>query len=243
MQRIAMIAALLSAALVVGCAQNKRDVEPLPEPLTATRPPPPKRAAASPPKQTAKPAPTPAPQPSQAAGLRPWEWMPKQGIKPGLWKTIVVHHSDSEKATPASMNAWHLQRGWENGLGYHFVIGNGVNYPDGEIYVGKRWKQQIAGAHCRSGAGKFFGLWRPSGFFNDHGIGICLIGDFERQRPTPKQMAALAELIGFLCDKTGIPPSQIYGHGDVTNKTACPGRYLNIAAVRNSVKAVLASSD
>jgi hypothetical protein len=35
----------------------------------------------------------------------------------------------------------HKARGWD-GLGYHFVIGNGSDTADGEIEVGHRWKIQ-----------------------------------------------------------------------------------------------------
>lgn len=221
---------------VTGCSQPKPApaTRPLPEPLLITRTPPP-----APP----RPAP-PAPLIARTRVQGPeFGWAPPGGIRRGLWKSIVVHHSASDKATPQSMNAYHLQRGWENGLGYHFVIGNGVNYPDGKIFVGPRWKRQQVGAHCKTGAGRFFGIARQSGFFNEHGIGICLIGDFEKRRPTPRQEEALQRLIAFLCNEADIDPSAVHGHGDVTGKTKCPGRYLDVASIRRSVKQISASSN
>ena len=63
-------------------------------------------------------------------------WYPSGGIK-RRWQTIVIHHSASSRDTPAGMDAYHRNtRGWKNGLGYHFVIGNGVNTADGKVYVG-----------------------------------------------------------------------------------------------------------
>ncbi|MBM4054820.1 MAG: hypothetical protein FJ264_09150 [Planctomycetes bacterium] len=42
------------------------------------------------------------------------------------WKYIVIHHSASESGCAAEFDKFHREkRHWENGLGYHFVIGNG----------------------------------------------------------------------------------------------------------------------
>lgn len=233
MQRILLITLItIGIGLPLGCkGPDRRDTSQLPEPPLATR-------------QPERPAIRPAP-PPRDEGIRLGgrsEWIPSGGIKKGTWRVIVVHHSDSPKSTPQSMHQWHMQRGWENGLGYHFVIGNGVNTGDGQIYVGPRWRKQIQGAHCKTGAGRFFGIPRPSGFFNDRGIGICLVGDFENARPTPKQLAALTELIAFLCNECDIPPTAIYGHGEVTKQTLCPGKNFRIADIRRRVTSVTASS-
>ena len=57
-------------------------------------------------------------------------------VKSGRWKRIVIHHSGTAEGTIKGMNAYHLNvRHMENGLAYHFVIGNGHGMGDGEIYV------------------------------------------------------------------------------------------------------------
>ena len=151
-------------------------------------------------------------------------WMPACGIS-DRWKCIVVHHSGSDKSTPQGMRDWHVRgRGWD-GLGYHFVIGNGKGYPDGKVFVGERWPQQKHGAHCKT----------KSNFYNDHGIGICLIGDLNKHKPTAKQEAALAKLLAFLSGKCGIPKSKIQTHGGVTHQTECPGRCFSLTAVLNKM--------
>jgi len=227
MQRIAWGACLIAAALS-GCARPARVSErPLPGPLLRTHHPPP---------HVVVPAPPPQP---PAPGLRPGlpsvrlderELIPPGGIRSGRWRVIVVHHSGNTVDSPASMDAYHRNvRGWEDGLGYHFVIGNGVNTEDGRVYVGPRWQRQITGAHCKSKRGRYFGVWRDDNFFNAHGIGICLVGNFEERPPTPRQLAALSDLIAFLCARTGISTALVYGHGDVTHRTQCPGRYLRAA--------------
>ena len=80
--------------------------------------------------------------------------------------------------------------GWDE-LGYHFVIGNGRGTPDGMIEVGSRWHKQKHGAHCKT----------PDNYFNNHGIGICLVGDFTKRRPSAAQMASLEQLVRFLSNK------------------------------------------
>ncbi len=238
MQRSALGIILLGAgfAVVIGCGPSttRPGLGPPPEPPIATRPPP------APVPAIPKPRPVePPPQPEVDVRV-PSAWTPPGGIRRGLWQVIVVHHSGSAKSTPQGMNSWHLQRGWEHGLGYHFVIGNGIGYPDGQVFVGPRWKSQITGAHCKTGAGKFFGRSRASGFFNDHGIGICLIGNFETGQPTAKQLASLRKLCAFLCDRTGVSSDEIYGHGEVTHKTECPGRHVSMATVRRTAAAAIA---
>lgn len=231
---------VLAAGLMVlagsGCAPNQPRVRPrpLPEPPLATRTPTPVQAIPRPQPSRVQPVPPSLPEPP--AG----DWSPPGGIRRGLWQTIVVHHSGSPKSTPQGMHSWHIKRGWENGLGYHFVIGNGTGYGDGEVFVGPRWKAQLAGAHCRTGNGRYFGRQRPGGYFNEHGIGICLIGNFQTGQPTARQLATLRRLIAYLCSETGITPEAIYGHGEVTHATECPGRNVNVAAIRRSVSAALA---
>lgn len=231
--------------LACGCTGQERQrpaARRLPPPITATREgnwDAARRATPAPP-----PAAAIAPKPAQPAPVSSSGWTPSGGIRPGRWKVIVVHHAASDQATPAGMDSYHRkQRGWENGLGYHFVIGNGIGYPDGAVYVGPRWKKQIQGAHCRTGKGKYFGVQRPSGFFNDHGIGICLIGDMQKRSPTRKQLATLHQLITFLTGKTGIARSSVYGHGEVTRGTLCPGRNFSVAGVRRALGQAASADD
>lgn len=139
------------------------------------------------------------------------------------WRYIVVHHSASETGSAASFHRAHLARGWE-GLGYHFVIGNGTGSRDGEVEVGYRWRQQERGAH----AGQVD--------YNEFGIGICLVGNFENTNPSARQMASLRALARFLQARANIPGAHIIGHGHVPGKeTRCPGRNFDVAGFRASL--------
>ncbi|MCZ7646488.1 MAG: peptidoglycan recognition protein family protein [Planctomycetota bacterium] len=164
----------------------------------------------------AKPAaPAPAAAPAYAAADPSWN-VPLRAD----WKYIVLHHSASATGSAASFDRAHKARGWD-GLGYHFVIGNGSGSGDGEVEVGYRWKQQERGAHAGNAE------------FNTHGVGICLVGNFEETHPTPRQMAALNALVRYLQGRCNVPASRIIGHGDVPGKdTQCPGKHFSIGQFR-----------
>ncbi len=140
------------------------------------------------------------------------------------WKHIVIHHSASASGSAASFDRAHRDKGWD-GLGYHFVIGNGSGSGDGQVEVGYRWTKQMQGAH----AGNYE--------YNQHGIGICLVGDFEHGGPpSAAQMQSLRTLVAFLQAKAAIPPNEIIGHGNVPGRnTECPGRNLDVMAFRCSI--------
>lgn len=140
------------------------------------------------------------------------------------WKHIVIHHSASTSGNAASFDRAHREKGWD-GLGYHFVIGNGSGSGDGQVEVGYRWTKQMQGAH----AGNYE--------YNQHGIGICLVGDFEHGGPpSPAQMQSLRTLVAFLQAKANIAPNEIIGHGNVPGRnTECPGRHMDVISFRNSV--------
>lgn len=144
------------------------------------------------------------------------------------WHHIVIHHSASSTGSAASFDSAHKARGWD-GLGYHFVIGNGSGSGDGQVETGYRWTRQLAGAH----AGNFE--------YNQHGVGICLVGDFEHGGPpSPRQMASLRRLVLFLQAKANIQTASIVGHGNVPGRnTECPGRNFNMSAFRAELNACI----
>lgn len=140
------------------------------------------------------------------------------------WECIVIHHSGSEVGGAARFGAWHRARGWDE-LGYHFVIGNGSDTPDGRVEVGPRWKEQKHGAHCKT----------ADEYYNEHGIGICLVGNFDTHAPSPAQHRSLVRLVAFLCRRYHIPPSHILTHGGVTGKTDCPGEMFDVKSLRREI--------
>ena len=143
------------------------------------------------------------------------------------WNYIVLHHTASESGSVDSIHEEHLKRKDKNGkhwlgIGYHFVVGNGKGMTDGEIEPTFRWRQQMQGAHAGVAD------------FNQHGIGIVLIGNFEKEPPTAAQTASIKRLVGILKREYGIVESKIVGHGDV-KATECPGKHFPMSEVRESI--------
>jgi murein DD-endopeptidase MepM/ murein hydrolase activator NlpD len=137
-------------------------------------------------------------------------------IQRGRWRYVVAHHSGIEAGNARSYGAAHLRRGMENGLAYDFVIGNGRDSGDGEIEIGPRWLKQLDGGHVRND------------FYNERGIGICLVGNFERRRPGTRQMASFIALVDWLRDEAplGTRPKFTVHRWVDKNHTVCPGRYF-----------------
>lgn len=159
----------------------------------------------------------------------PAAWQPRTA--PRDWQYIVIHHSATPTGSMAFFDKEHKAKGWD-GVGYHFVIGNGTETGDGQVEVTPRWTVQKWGAHAKTIDNRF----------NEHGIGICLVGNFDVERPSANQMKSLSRLVGFLMQQYRISPQNVVGHRD-TKPTDCPGRYVNIAAVRSAALAAINGGD
>ena len=137
------------------------------------------------------------------------------------WEYIVVHHSGTSGGSAKVFDYYHShERGMENGLAYHFVIGNGTDSGDGQIEVGRRWLKQLQGGHLASES------------LNEIAIGICLVGDFSHNRLGPRQTAALIELVKYL--RLMMPGRNLKFrlHREInTRPTECPGRLFPAAAI------------
>ncbi|MEY3479537.1 MAG: hypothetical protein RIQ71_312 [Verrucomicrobiota bacterium] len=137
-------------------------------------------------------------------------------VKRGRWQYIIVHNSGTRQGNARVFENYHRNvRRMQNGLAYHFVIGNGTSSGDGEIEIGPRWTKQINGGHV------------ASDYLNNISIGICLVGDYNRDRPTEAQLAAVDELIRYLRGRVGKTKGRISivkAHREINPKpTDCPG--------------------
>jgi len=221
------IALFALLAAVTGCQTEQSSVSALPSPSFDGPKVAAKQAAPAPvaivPQQPAKwnlPEPSKNPvQPKVAAtpGV-PKDWAPTVAVRP--WRWIVVHHSATTTGGAVAFDKMHRAKGWDE-LGYDFVIGNGTDTADGQIEVGPRWLKQKIGAHAKT----------PDNRFNEYGIGICLVGNFDVEKPTAKQLASLAKLVGYLEKTYHISSDRVLGHGQ-TKATDCPGRYVNLDLIR-----------
>ena len=173
-------------------------------------------------------APPTASAPTHTHGDVPAAWTPS--AKLNTWKWIVIHHSATPTGGAAAFDKMHRAKGWDE-LGYHFVIGNGTDTRDGQIEVGSRWPKQKWGAHTKT----------PDNQFNEHGIGICLVGNFDVSHPSDTQMKALSKLVAYLMKTYHISADHVLGHRDCKS-TDCPGRYINIASIRRQSVQMLADA-
>lgn len=102
------------------------------------------------------------------------------------------------------------ESGWAD-IGYHYLIdGRGI------VYEGRPLRYQ--GAHA-------------GGDLNRGNLGIALIGNFDKARPTNAQLRALQQLVLGLRTQHRITLSRIQAHSTVNERggrghTDCPGRHL-----------------
>ncbi|MGH7983723.1 MAG: N-acetylmuramoyl-L-alanine amidase [Candidatus Udaeobacter sp.] len=139
-------------------------------------------------------------------------------VKRRRWQFIVVHNSGTRQGNARAFDYYHRHvRRMQNGLAYHFVIGNGTSTGNGQIEVGDRWRRQINGGHVHSD------------YLNNISLGICLVGDFNRDQPTRAQLDACEELIRYLrerCGGTGRGAIPVKPHREINPPrwpTDCPG--------------------
>ena len=142
------------------------------------------------------------------------------------WKYIVIHHSSTNSGNAKIFDRYHREEmKIPDGLAYHFVIGNGNKSGNGEVEISSRWHKQIPGPHCFDSS------------MNEQSIGICLVGDFEKGKPSLAQTKALEELLRKLMKEYQIPPERIIGHQEVDKgKTDCPGKNFPMADLRLRLK-------
>jgi len=116
-------------------------------------------------------------------------------------KYIIIHHS-AGNGNINEIDSLHRKiNGWKT-IGYHYIIEK-----DGTIY--ETIPLQIVTNQVFS--------------FNKESIGVCLIGNFEIEKPTIRQYFALIKILIIL--KYQFPKSKIMRHGEL-NATQCPGKYL-----------------
>ncbi|MBI3985658.1 MAG: N-acetylmuramoyl-L-alanine amidase [Lentisphaerae bacterium] len=97
----------------------------------------------------------------------------------------------------------HMKKHWGD-IAYHFVID----------YSGRIWEGRslgYEGAHVLAN--------------NEENLGVMLMGNFEEQQPSARQLASLNRLIAAVRRKYLISLSSIYGHRDLGH-SVCPGRNL-----------------
>ena len=138
-------------------------------------------------------------------------------VQDGRWRYVFIHHSKTDGGSAATLGES------AGGLADHFVIGNGDGCGEGEIQVAQRWHRQGA-------AGRMPGL-KP---IDPACVSVCVIGDFDRARPTATQVRRLSQLVAALQARCGIPADNVLlfaGDGSA----AGVGRYFPLATLREQL--------
>lgn len=159
---------------------------------------------------------------------------------------IVIHHSatdDSETLSWPAIRRYHtsykcegkiikpeavkdliaqgapVQKPWRD-IGYHFGIEQvGRQF---EILVGRMLTE--TGAHC------------PQGNMNRNGIGICLVGNFDKEPPPPAQWDLAVRLVQSLMQTFIITPARVFGHRELNPHKTCPGQLFDMERLRRAIK-------
>lgn len=158
-------------------------------------------------------------------------------------KVVYIHHGasmiadslkdldgdgvpDLEESVWKGYQVYHMYtRGWTD-IAYNFGVGL-----SGSILTGRGWVRQ-------GGA-----TGSPD---DSYSLSICAIGNFEKQRPSPEMLNAIAQWILTGIEKGHIHPDvEIRGHKDKPYGTACPGKhlYVKLPTIRSMVAAGRVSGD
>jgi hypothetical protein len=219
-RRSVLLAGLAGAAFLAGCGQTTRSARSLPGPAWDA---------------PVLDRPRPLPQPSRAAA----ESLLSPAI-PGViartaWTTAAPDETNMDRMLPIRYITVHhdaqlcyasregevidllerirqfhrSQRRWAD-IGYHFAIDRA-----GRVWEGRPLAWQ--GAHVRD--------------HNEGNIGVMLLGNFDEQRPTDAQLAALRDHLVTLQGVFGVPVGRVKTHQEWSN-TRCPGQNLQSQVAR-----------
>lgn len=206
----------LGVLSLVGCASPRRHAVGPPAPVWPTN-----RGyaqdayprASAPPPIVELPAPTGAPRVMPRSAWTGSQPTLNLANRMGRIERITIHHDAMDAAgfrSPGEarqrlgdIQRAHTNNGWAD-IGYHYAID-----PSGTIWSAR--PVQLQGAHVRD--------------WNEHNLGIMLMGNFMHERPTPQALASLLSLVRGESARYRVPAARISTHRELSN-TACPGDSL-----------------
>ena len=120
--------------------------------------------------------------------------------RPDWWEKKTVQEQVKE------VDRWHRDRGFNNGVGYHYLIGRG-----GEVVQGR--PIEMVGAHAKVTLIVSASIVRWFGSDAD---------DLATEHFTPLQLAAAYDLVRRLQEQYSIKNENVIGHNRISSKS-CPG--------------------
>ena len=121
---------------------------------------------------------------------------------------IILHHTATSRDTTTfeAIKNNHINKKRLNDIAYNYLIEG-----DGEYNAGR--PEGVCGAHCRA---------RINGIsMNYQSIGVCLTGDFTKEKPSQEQLQTLRMLLKDIRERYDIPAENILGHKELS-PTTCP---------------------
>jgi hypothetical protein len=141
---------------------------------------------------------------------------------------VTLHHTgdartlepgDDVAAKLRALQTWGArERNWWD-VPYHFLLDL-----QGGFYEGRDYRF----------TGETNTAYDPGGHFL-----ISVVGNYERQEPTPAQLAAIADMMAWALREFDLPLERIGGHYDYA-QTGCPGRYLRAHLEDGSLRRMVA---
>lgn len=163
------------------------------------------------------------------------------------WSHVVVHHSwtgDTQLPDSVAIRRFHtayreggniiteaeyyekkeagaggLVRPWKD-IGYHWMI---ETLSDGNPWLLQGRSMMMPGAHCVEQG------------MNRKGIGVCVIGNFDKAPPPEKMFEKAADHVAWLCRMYRIPVDNVHGHREFSSYKSCPGEKFEMDYFRERV--------
>jgi N-acetylmuramoyl-L-alanine amidase len=149
-------------------------------------------------------------------------------VDASYWSGIVIQHLGEPAGSIKSIQRSHLSGGL-NGIGFHFIIGNGNGLGDGVVRGSERWLHQTRAARPIS--------IHPENW-DENVITICLIGNGNRRPFTERQILHLSRLVQRLQNELSIATSEVYLASDLDNSSnvaPSPGKFFAEALFRSQL--------
>lgn len=139
-------------------------------------------------------------------------------------KYIFIHHSVTPQNSSWKViddihkKKWNFRSSLGHYAGYNYII-------EANGFVMQARRDNETGAHT----------YVPGKNYNNEGFAICLVGNFENDKPTEKQEESLATLIALKMDQYKIPRDRVLLHREL-KATACPGRNITQGYITKIIK-------
>lgn len=146
---------------------------------------------------------------------------------------IIIHHSlskDGKERNWGAIRKYHVKHnGWSD-IGYHLGIEQVDGAVGSSVIEAYGRPLEIPGAHVKG--------------MNKHTIGICVVGNFDKQAPSEDKLEMLQWLIEDLVVLYKVPIKNVLGHWEAqklqgipkSKRKSCPGKMFDMKALRANLK-------